>query len=152
MTNSKINISAIATMSDSFYESYGAVPVDNLTPIKFAAEDQKAHAEAQAIIALVNEAIERGNPLALTGGFVYERKGYFSVDSLHGKRNTSYGSKTDDVVLQLTVRLTSGVADAVIRATREAREVEEAQALAAKKRSLDEQIAELQRQREALEN
>src|SRR5215217_1800182 len=36
---------------------------------------------------------------------VYDRKGYLTTDELGGPRNAAYGSKTDDIVIQLTIRI-----------------------------------------------
>lgn len=36
---------------------------------------------------------------------VYDRKGYMTMDGLGEPRNTAYGSSSDDVVVQLTIRI-----------------------------------------------
>lgn len=37
--------------------------------------------------------------------YVYDRKGYLTMDEFGGHRNTAYGSSDDDVVIQLTLRI-----------------------------------------------
>ena len=37
--------------------------------------------------------------------YVYDRKGYMNFDAVGGPRNLSYGRKSDDMILQLTVRV-----------------------------------------------
>lgn len=39
--------------------------------------------------------------------YAYERKGELSLDQFGGKRNVSYASDSDDIILQLTVRIDS---------------------------------------------
>lgn len=59
------------------------------------------------VLAAFHEALESG--LALTteakAVHVYDRKGYMEADSFIGHQNPAYRSKTDDVVLQLTIRI-----------------------------------------------
>jgi predicted ribosome quality control (RQC) complex YloA/Tae2 family protein len=37
--------------------------------------------------------------------YVYDRKGYINVDAFAGKRKTGYSSESDDVVIQVTLRV-----------------------------------------------
>jgi hypothetical protein len=37
--------------------------------------------------------------------YVYDRKGYLTADAFGGQRNAAYGSETDDVVIQMTIRV-----------------------------------------------
>lgn len=74
-------------------------------PSEYVPELSEASHEA-AIEALVN-VLQDGSAEAIDvrGGFLYERKGEFSMDRLGVERNRSYGSSSDDVVLQVTVRV-----------------------------------------------
>ena len=38
-------------------------------------------------------------------GYVYERKEHLATDALGARRNTSYGSDRDDIVIQIAVRI-----------------------------------------------
>lgn len=54
-----------------------------------------------------NEAMGSGEVEAFEAkvAYAYDRKGYISLDSVGGPRNKSYGSDTDDIVIQLTLRV-----------------------------------------------
>ena len=58
-------------------------------------------------LAAFNQALESG--LALNAEakavHVYDRKGYMNADSFIGHQNPAYRSQTDDVILQLTIRI-----------------------------------------------
>jgi hypothetical protein len=45
--------------------------------------------------------------LDVRAAYLYDRKGYVSMDTIDGPRNTAYGSLTDDVVISVTVRLSA---------------------------------------------
>lgn len=59
------------------------------------------------VLAAFHQALESGLALATEAKavHVYDRKGYMEADSFIGHQNPSYRSKTDDVVLQLTIRI-----------------------------------------------
>lgn len=69
--------------------------------------------------------------IEVTAGFVYDRKGYFSIDPLAGPRNRSYGSERDDVVLQLTMRVQRSKVTELVLAAQESQTKEIAAAIAA---------------------
>ena len=112
---------------------------------------------AAKVLELVAGVAAENLPVAFAGGHVYDRKGNFSVDELGGQRNNSYGSDGDEIVLQITVRVSASEASELIdlAATaiedRAAAALEaERQALAAQRRNLDAQIAELEARRSKL--
>lgn len=41
-------------------------------------------------------------------GYVYERKGYDNFDSIEGKRNQTYGTMDDDLLIQVTLIVRQG--------------------------------------------
>ena len=57
----------------------------------------------EAILNIINS----NNYLAMEARayYVYDRKGYMNFDAVGGPRNLSYGRKSDDMILQLTVRV-----------------------------------------------
>lgn len=60
-----------------------------------------------AAVAAITEALESDSTLAMEARavHVYDRKGYMNDDSFIGHQNPAYRNPTDDVVLQLTVRI-----------------------------------------------
>lgn len=128
-----------------------AVPTESIPDLP---EATQAFA-LQEMIAMLSEAPDELN-FNTCAGFVYDRKGYASLDPLAGQRNFR-GRRDDDVVLQVTVRVTSRTAEALIaRAVTDqaaANEVLRAKTIARKEQErnlLDAQILELQAQRERL--
>lgn len=59
------------------------------------------------VFAIITEAIQDDHAIVAEAKavHVYDRKGYLESDEFGGKRNPSYSSSTDDVVLQVTVRV-----------------------------------------------
>lgn len=113
---------------------------------------------AAKITALVANAAALRLPVAFAGGHFYDRKGYFSVDELGGQRNTSYGSASDEIALQITVRVSQKDAEEIIDLAATAIEDRalaaiEAQRreLDAQRRNLDAQIADLEARRSKLQ-
>lgn len=117
----------------------------DLAPIETESQDL-----VRKLIDLVHSEALDGSPVAIAGAHTYERKGYISADTLGGHRNPSYGSRTDDVLLQLTVRVNYDRAREIVAAVGEERSAREEAKAAAKRAEIDEQIARLQAQREAL--
>lgn len=86
----------------------------------------------------------------VSGGHVYERKGYLSADSLGGPRNSSYGSNSDDVLLQVTIRVRPRVAEKLIDNVKESILQEELEIEAEERRRLDAELAALDAKRDEL--
>lgn len=78
---------------------------DNL-PEALEAEAMPEELFDEVLLAL-NEALKSGEALAVEAKavHVYDRKGYLNADSFIGHQNPSYRSKTDDIILQVTVRV-----------------------------------------------
>lgn len=78
---------------------------DNL-PYALEAEALPAEMFGAAQLAFV-EAMSSGLAMAMEAKAVhaYDRKGYLEVDSFIGHQNPAYRSETDDVILQLTIRI-----------------------------------------------
>lgn len=117
----------------------------DLAPIETESQDI-----AREIIELVHSEALSGASVAFAGAHAYERKGYISLDAIGGHRNPSYSSPTDDVILQVTVRVNYDRAREIVAAVGEERSAREEAKAAAKRAEIDEQIARLQAQREAL--
>jgi hypothetical protein len=80
---------------------------DNLPDaLEAEALPEELFADAQAAFL---QALESGLALATEAKavHVYDRKGYMNADSFIGHQNPSYRSNTDDVILQLTIRIPS---------------------------------------------
>ena len=80
---------------------------DNLPDeLPSAALPPELFGDAQAAL---NEALNSGLALAqeIKVAYVYERHGNMSFDAIAGKRNASYCSDNDDMVIQMTVRVPS---------------------------------------------
>lgn len=126
-------------------------------PLDLSAED----------LATITSMIATG-PIAVRAAHVYDRKGFFAEDDFtQATRNPSYGSTTDDIVVQVTMvvrheprdpqgpyaqmtaiyeRVQTAKAEADLRAAEEAHEA----ALAAKKAAVDAAEANLVAARERL--
>lgn len=117
----------------------------DLEPIETGSQDI-----AREIIELVHSEALSGASVAFAGAHAYERKGYLAVDAIGGHRNPSYSSRTDDVLLQITVRVDYDRAQKIVVAVGEERIAQEEAKAAAKRAEIDAQIARLQAQREAL--
>lgn len=126
-------------------------------PAKLPEIEEPSQELAAKITALVADAAERGLPVGFAGGHFYDRKGYFSVDELGGQRSSSYGRSSDEVALQITVRvspkdaeeITALAATAIEDRTQATLEAERL-ALVAQRQSIDAQIEELQARRSKL--
>lgn len=105
---------------------------------------------ALEFIELVQSATEAGMPVAFAGGHGYERKDHLSYDSLGGRRNGGYGSGTDEVFLQVTVRVEYDLAAPFLAKFAESKISKEKSALEAERSRIDAQIAELEERRAKL--
>lgn len=113
--------------------------------------ESKSPEVAQAIFDSISKAVAGGAPVAFAGGHCFERKGWLSIDELGGERNYgSYRSERDDVLLQLTVRVSWSEAEAVISALTEEKRAEAELKAEARRMELDLMIARLQAEREGL--
>lgn len=137
-------IEIVKFQDPSDYEGYGAIRQD-LSEI-----NTDSQSIAREIIELVHSEALEGAPVAFAGVHAYNRKGYLSLDPLGGSRNPHYSSRTDDVILQITVRVDYAKAQKIVAAVGEERIAREEAKAAAKRAEIDEQIARLQAQREAL--
>lgn len=78
---------------------------DNLPDaLEAAALPEEMFADVQAAF---TQAMESGLAVATEAKavHVYDRKGYLNADSFIGHQNPSYRSETDDVILQMTIRI-----------------------------------------------
>lgn len=59
------------------------------------------------IMRAVDDAFDKGIVASCEArlAYVYERKGFASIDVIPGNRNPSYGSSSDDVIVQISVRI-----------------------------------------------
>ena len=89
--------------------------------------------------------------IAASAVHYYERKNERATDSLGGPRNQSYGSSSDDVILQLTMRVNSRHAAELIERASQVRSQRENEAREVKRRELDKKIQELQALRDELD-
>ena len=53
-------------------------------------------------LAEISEGLKGLEPQAIRAAYVYDRKGFPSFDALGEGRNKSYGSNSDDIVIQVT--------------------------------------------------
>ena len=92
-----------------------------------------------------NEAFGSGEVKAVEAkaAYAYERHGSLTLDTVGGHRNKSYGSNTDDIVIQLTMRVSN---PKYLRTTIPAVETFEAKVIEAKRL---EAIAKLEAELEA---
>jgi len=140
------------SVSDQYKpDHYFDIPSD-LHPIEAPSQELAAK-----IIELVAGTAELGLPVSFAGGHFYDRKDYFSVDVLGGDRNYSYGSDSDEIALQVTVRVSPKQAEEIVAlaaasiADQKAAALEERRrALDAQKLALDAQIADLEAKRAKL--
>lgn len=104
---------------------------------------------AQAISKLISAALVSGEAVAAAGeaGYVYDRKGYATVDQV-GTQRSIYGSPEDDLYLQIQIRIPQHTLSA------EAREIFESLEDAANQAAMAEasvRLEELRRKREEAE-
>lgn len=104
---------------------------------------------AREIVELIHSEALEGAPIALAGAHAYERKSFLDLDRFGGERN-SYGRSTDDVLLQVTVRVSQRKAQELIAKVTEERIAQEEAKAIAKRAEIDAQIARLQAQRDAI--
>jgi len=140
----RLNIVPLLTGSVPNYSSTGVL--QGVAPLPEATELQ-----GREILKLIATAESLGAPIAFAAGHVYSRKGFLAEDPL-GKvgdesRNRSYGSDSDDVLLQVTVRLPQSLANDLIEDVSEKAKL---QGRSAKRAELDARIAELEAERAAL--
>lgn len=63
----------------------------------------------QDVEAIIRMAKEKGYVIAEEAkiAYVYDRKGYLTTDDFTGPRNASYGCADDDLIVQITVRISN---------------------------------------------
>lgn len=112
--------------------AYDAIPAEDVRELP-AAVHEAAVVELQSILAS-----GKHDAIDVRAGFIYERKDATSVDYLGGPRNSSYGHASDDVLLQVTVRVPGSRVKELIAKAAVAQEAEDEaarlEALAAKER------------------
>lgn len=145
-SHSPIEIAEKVDTLGGHWFSYNTINTD-LKEIETTSEDL-----VREIIELAaSETLNESAPVIIAGAHVYDRKGYHSQDDLaSGRRNTSYGSKENDVVLQVTVRVPYRKVSRIVEALEEERIAREEVAAQKKREEIDAQIARLQAEREAL--
>lgn len=104
---------------------------------------------ARDIIELIHHEALDGAPIAFAGAHAYERKSFLVLDRFGGERN-SYGSTSDDVLLQITVRVSQPRAKQLIAKVAEERIAQEEAKAIAKRAEIDAQIARLQAERDSI--
>lgn len=132
--------------------SYDAVPTDEI-PALPAASQEVALDEFRGILSS-----GRFELAELRAGFLFDRKGHFSVDTVDDLATRNYrGREDDDVVVQLTLRVERPVAERLITRARadRAEEIETErlallQAKQAERARLDAEIEALQTKRASL--
>lgn len=136
----------VSTLGGHWF-SYNTISTNDLGEIVTDSEDL-----LREIIELAtSEALKESAPVVVSGSHVYDRKGYHSQDDLaSGRRNTSYGSKENDVVLQVTVRVPYRKAAKIVEALEDERITREEVAAQKKREEIDAEIARLQAERAAL--
>lgn len=98
---------------------------------------------AEEIFAKISQAFVEERPYTLAGGFVYERHQRPSVDAIGTYRNPSYSSPNDEVVLQITVSLTSEQAKEIVGKIIDREKQVKLAEIAEKRAELFRQMAEL---------
>jgi len=145
MTDRKrLNIVPVLNSSVPTYSSLGVL--QGVSPLAEASQLQ-----GQEILRLIAKGAEGYAPIAFAASHVYSRKGFLMADPL-GKvgdesRNRTYGSDSDDVLVQVTVRLSREQADDLVK---DANERAVLKGRDAKRIELDARIAELEAERAAL--
>lgn len=91
------------------YELYSGNTVQNIPEIKEVDREL-----AEEIFGKISTAFTEERPYTLAGAFVFDRHGRPSVDAIGTYRNPAYGSADDEVILQITVSLTSEQAKDVV--------------------------------------
>lgn len=139
-----LNIVPLLTGSVPNYSSTGVL--QSVAPLPEVTE-----LEGREILKLIAAADSLGAPIAFAAGHVYSRRGFLMEDPLgkigDERRNRTYGSDSDDVLLQVTVRLPQSLADGLIE---DVSERAKSGSREAKRAELDGRIAELEAERAAL--
>lgn len=127
------------------YDSYSGNTVQNIPEIKEVDREL-----AEEIFAQISKGFVEERPYTLAGGFVYDRHRRPSVDAIGTYRNPAYGSADDEVILQITVSLTSKQAKQVVDKLIDREKRAKLAEIAQKRAELFSQMAELNASERAL--
>lgn len=123
------------------YELYSGNTVQIIPEIKDVDREL-----AEEIFENISKAFTEERPYTMAGAFVFDRHGRPSVDAIGTVRNSAYGSDNDEVILQITVSLTSEQAKDIVGKIVDRERKAKLAEIESKRQELFQQIAELNAQ------
>lgn len=123
------------------YELYSGNTVQIIPEIKDVDREL-----AEEIFENISKAFTEEHPYTLAGAFVFDRHGRPSVDAIGTVRNSAYGSDNDEVILQITVSLTSEQAKDIVGKIVDRERKAKLAEIESKRQELFQQMAELDAQ------